>query len=63
MTTQVKGYPFEVSIAGDRPGAALAYQVKSPDWVACRASHKGKVSIIELNEIRAKIFALIGATR
>jgi mRNA interferase MazF len=32
MTTQIKGYPFEVPIAGDRPGAALADQVKSLDW-------------------------------
>lgn len=63
MTTQVKGYPFEVSIVGDRPGAALADQVKSLDWVACRASHKGQVSSIEPNEVRAKIFTLIGATQ
>lgn len=63
MTTQVKGYPFEVAIAGDRPGAALADQVKSLDWVARRASHKGQVSSIELNEVRAKIFALISATQ
>jgi mRNA interferase MazF len=61
MTTQVKGYPFEVLIAGDRPGAALADQVKSLDWVARKAQHKGKVSAVELNEVRAKIAALVGA--
>ncbi len=33
MTTQVKGYPFEVLIAGARPSAALADQVKGLDWV------------------------------
>ena len=60
MTTQVKGYPFEVLIAGDRSGAALADQVKSLDWVMRKASHKGKVSFVELAEVRAKIFALIG---
>ena len=60
MTTQVKGYPFEVLIASDRPSAALADQVKSLDWVVRRASHKGKVSSVELAEVRAKIIALIG---
>ncbi len=60
MTTQVKGYPFEVSVAGDRPGAALADQVKSLDWVARKAQCKGKVSPAELSEVRAKIVALVG---
>jgi len=60
MTAQIKGYPFEVSVAGDRPSAALADQVKSLDWVARKASHKGKVSSAELEEVRAKLFALIG---
>ena len=60
MTTQIKGYPFEVLIGGDRPGAALADQVKSLDWVVRKASRKGKVSSIELAEVKAKILALIG---
>lgn len=60
MTTQVKGYPFEVEIGGARAGAALADQVKSLDWVIRKASHKGKASPAELAEVRAKIFALIG---
>lgn len=60
MTTQVKGYPFEVLIVGDRAGAVLADQVKSLDWVVRKASHKGKISSVELAEVRAKIFALIG---
>lgn len=60
MTTQVKGYPFEVLIAGERPGAALADQVKSLDWVARKAKHKGKASPVELAEMRAKIVALVG---
>ena len=62
MTTQIKGYPFEVLIAGTRPSAALADQVKSLDWVVRKASQKGKVSSIELAEVRAKIIALIGKT-
>ena len=60
MTTQIKGYPFEVAIAGDRPGAALADQVKSLDWVVRKASFKSKVSSVELGEVKVKIFALIG---
>lgn len=60
MTTQVKGYPFEVLIAGDRPSAALADQVKSLDWVVRKAIRKGTVSSFELAEVKAKIFALIG---
>ena len=60
MTTQVKGYPFEVLIAGDRPVAALTDQVKSLDWIVRGASPKGKVSSVELAEVKTKIFALIG---
>jgi mRNA interferase MazF len=60
MTTQIKGYPFEVRISGDRPSAALADQVKSLDWVVRRASRKGMVSSLELSEVKAKLFSLIG---
>ncbi len=60
ITTQVKGYPFEVLIAGDYSNAVLADQVKSLDWVAGKANFKGKVSSAELSEVRAKISALIG---
>lgn len=60
MTTHVKGYPFEVQIAGGRPGAALADQIKSLGWVARKAQYKGKVSSAELHEVRAKMIALIG---
>ena len=60
MTTQIKGYPFEVLIAGDRPTSVLADQVKSLDWVIRKATRKGKVSPAELADVKAKIFALIG---
>ncbi|MDM0116424.1 endoribonuclease MazF [Variovorax sp. J22R133] len=60
MTTQVKGYPFEVLIAGARAGAALADQVKSLDWVVRRVTRKGTASAPELSEVRAKAIALIG---
>ena len=60
MTTQIKGYPFEVLVAGGRPGAVLSDQVKSLDWVVRKATRKGKVSPAELTQIRDKAAALIG---
>lgn len=60
MTTQIKGYPFEVIVGGDRLQAVLADQVKSLDWGARKATRKGQVSSSELADVRAKIGALIG---
>lgn len=60
MTTQIKGYPFEVRIAGETESAVLADQVKSVDWRARQARRKGGVSVAELAEVRAKIIALVG---
>ncbi len=60
MTTQIKGYPFEVAIKGNRPSVALSDQIKSLDWVVRRAKRKGTASRSELAEVRAKLSALIG---
>lgn len=60
MTRQVKGYPFEVPVAGTSPGVVLADQVKSLDWRSREATRKGSVSPAELAEVRAKVQALIG---
>ncbi|OYV92907.1 MAG: toxin MazF [Ferrovum sp. 37-45-19] len=61
MTTQIKGYPFEVIIqAKGVSGAVLSDQVKSLDWKARKATPKGKASIEELDEVRAKISSLLG---
>ena len=60
MTTQIKGYPFEVRIAGDPDSAVLADQVNSLDWRARRAKLKGRISAAELAEVRAKVMALVG---
>jgi len=61
MTTQIKGYPFEVIIhAEDVSGAVLPDQVKNLDWRARKATPKGKATDEELNEERAKIAALLG---
>lgn len=60
MTTQLKGYPFEVVIAGNKPGAVLADQVKSLDWTMHKATLKGKVAPAELSAVRRMASALIG---
>lgn len=62
MTTQIKGYPFEVLLAGSKPSAVLADQVKSLDWNARQAQFKGRVTPLELSEVRRKAAALIGRT-
>jgi len=60
LTTQIKGYPFEVPIAAGKPGAVLADQVKSVDWRARQAIRKGKATAAELSSVRRKALALIG---
>lgn len=63
MTTNVKGYPFEVQIGGGRRGVALADQVKSLDWKVRKAIRKGKATSSELAEARAKAIALIAGPK
>ncbi len=59
MTTNVKGYPFEVPVTGGRNGVALADQVESLDWKARMAKRKGRATAEALAEARAKAVALI----
>jgi mRNA interferase MazF len=59
MTTQIKGYPFEVVISNSRTSIVLSDQIKILDWIARKATFKGKVTPIELSEIRKKASALI----
>ena len=61
MTTQIKGYPFEVQITGETPSAVLSDQVKSLDWQVRKAQYKGAVTLAELTQVRLKAAALIGA--
>jgi mRNA interferase MazF len=61
LTTQIKGYPFEVVVDQKRPSAVLSDQVKSLDWRARKASRKGRVAEKVLVETRTKIRALLGA--
>jgi mRNA interferase MazF len=60
LTTKIKGYPFEVPIAGNPASVVLADQVKSLDWRARRAVRKGRVTAAELVQVRAKLRALVG---
>jgi mRNA interferase MazF len=60
LTTSIKGYPFEVSVqVNDKPGVALADQVKSLDWYARRAKKEGSVEPTVLEEVLAKLEALL----
>ena len=61
VTTQVKGYPFEVLLPQGLPvsGAALSDQVKSIDWRARRASFICALPESVLLEIVAKLFPLL----
>lgn len=62
MTTRIKGYPFEVEIAGDTGSVVLADQVKSLDWRARKAKCKGRVSSAELADVRGKAMALLAGS-
>ena len=60
ITSQIKGYPFEVLLSGTEvSGAALADQVKNLDWRSRQAQYKGKISMAEIQEIKAKLAALL----
>jgi len=59
MTSRIKGYVFEVVVARDPPSVILADQVKSVDWRARRATHKGKIAPEALTEAQGKIRALL----
>lgn len=62
MTSQIKGYPFEVLIAGPTPSVVLADQVKSFDWKGRKAKHKGRVTDAELAQVRQMAAFVLGIT-
>jgi mRNA interferase MazF len=61
MTSQRKGYPFEVVIEmdTDRESVVLADQVKSLDWKARKAVKKGTASIDVIAETLSKLQTLL----
>lgn len=60
MTSQIKGYPFEVVVSRAPPSVALSDQIKSLDWKARNARKKSSVSVTVIDEVRAKASALLG---
>lgn len=62
ITNQIKGYPFEVAIAGKgakTTGVALADQVKSLDWEIRKAEKKGTASPEITEEVLGKLSTLL----
>ena len=62
ITSQVKGYPFEVAVPANAPelhGVVLADQVKSLDWQARRATLLGRVPAATVSEVVALIGRLL----
>lgn len=61
ITSQVKGYPFEVAVPAGLPvsGVVLADQVKSLDWRARDAELAGKLPAGALEEVLQKLLVLL----
>ncbi len=62
VSSQVKGYPFEVSIPPgfDAGGVILADHVRSVDWKARRAEKLGRCAAETMEEVRARLAPLLG---
>jgi len=62
ITTQAKGYPFELALPNGLPlsGVVLADHLKSADWAARRAEFVAKVPAEVLAEVTAKLRPLLG---
>ncbi len=61
LSSKVKGYPFEVLTQVDgQEGVVLSDQVKSLNWRVRKAKKKGTVQEEVLQDVRAKIKALLG---
>lgn len=62
ITSQVKGYPFEVELlgAGTITGVVLADHVKNLDWEARRIVFEAKAPSEVLAEVRERLRALLG---
>ncbi len=62
LTSLVKGYPFEVGLppGSKAEGVILSDQIKSLDWRVRRAQKFAHVSPSVLEEVLAKVGALLG---
>ena len=61
ITSQVKGYPFEVELpaAGTITGVVLADHVRNVDWQARRIAFEAKAPAELLTEVRERLRALL----
>jgi mRNA interferase MazF len=61
VTSQVKGYPFEVVLPKGLPvlGAVLSDHIKSLDWRSRQAEFKGRAPKAVVNEVLEKIGTLL----
>jgi mRNA interferase MazF len=61
ITSQVKGYPFEVRLPPGLPvsGVVLTDHLKSADWVVRRAQFAAKAPVNVLAEVMAKLRPLL----
>lgn len=62
ITSQIKGYPFEVVLPPGfkASGAVLSDQIKSLDWRARKAKRFVRAPKEVLEEVLAKILAILG---
>jgi mRNA interferase MazF len=62
ITSQVKGYPFEVLVSDGGPisGVILADHMKSLDWHERRAEFAQKAPAAVLTDVRERIRPLLG---
>lgn len=65
ITSKVKGYPFEVVLPAGLAvsGAVLSDQVKSLDWRARRAARISAAPAAVLNQVVARIVALVAVVK
>jgi mRNA interferase MazF len=61
ITSQVKGYPFEVAVEGEAgiTGVILADQIKSLDWRARQTRRKGRATSEVVKRALARAMALL----
>lgn len=59
-TTRIKGYAFEVRLAGSPASVVLTDQIKSMDWRRRDTKPKGRALAVELDEIQERIGVLLG---
>ena len=62
ITSQKKGYPFEVAISAGKSitGVVLADNIKYLDWQARKATFESKAPAVVLAEVRERLRPLLG---